>query len=478
MATYSSNSIPITALDVSGLPFEEAALIDGSKWGAGGYASGVDLSFSFPQFAAGSGYFTFGYGTDNETFNWFGLNANEQAAVVEALNGIAQGAGISFEQYDDSEAVVGELRFTGSDSISSYAHAYTPFNDTVESGDVWFSRDWRLAGGAPIVKGSYEYVTLVHEIGHALGLQHPFDEGYAGEVSLPDEYDNYLYTVMSYTAGPNMDETVYANFYPTTLMYLDLVALEKLYGPSDNANPGDTNYVYQANQTYWETITDSSGIDTITYVSSSHGGIIDLSNADFSHMGRPVRFDNGTATRDTIGLGPSTRIENATGGDGNDTLIGNYLANQLIGNGGNDILTGGAGADVLNGGTGADRLRGGNGNDTLLWQAADTRVDGGTGAGDALKLLSGNLDLAGISNARIINIEKINMTGGGNNTLTLNESDLLDLSSTTNTIRVLGTDLDTVNILGSQTETGVVGTFTRYAVGGGVLLIDSDITVT
>ncbi len=47
-------------------------------------------------------------------------------------------------------------------------------------------------------------------------------------------------------------------------------------------------------------------------------------------------------------------IENATGGSGNDTIIGNYANNVLIGNDGADALIGGAGADTLTGGPGND----------------------------------------------------------------------------------------------------------------------------
>ena len=60
-------------------------------------------------------------------------------------------------------------------------------------------------------------------------------------------------------------------------------------------------------------------------------------------------------------------IESATGGLGNDLLIGNSRGNVLHGGTGTDQLRGRGGRDVLMGGTGADRLRGGGGNDLLGW---------------------------------------------------------------------------------------------------------------
>ncbi len=58
--------------------------------------------------------------------------------------------------------------------------------------------------------------------------------------------------------------------------------------------------------------------------------------------------------RPTLTIAAGTVIENAVTGDGNDTLIGNDIANILLGMRGNDTLDGGAGADTLDGGVGVD----------------------------------------------------------------------------------------------------------------------------
>jgi serralysin len=71
-------------------------------------------------------------------------------------------------------------------------------------------------------------------------------------------------------------------------------------------------------------------------------------------------------------------IENATGGSGNDTLIGNQSANVLTGGLGNDVLEGFAGADYLDGGSGTDTT-------SYADSASGVSLDlaHGTGAGDA-----------------------------------------------------------------------------------------------
>lgn len=54
----------------------------------------------------------------------------------------------------------------------------------------------------------------------------------------------------------------------------------------------------------------------------------------------------------------------ASGGPGNDILIGSGFADVLDGDDGNDTLNGGFGSDLLRGGAGDDQLKGGNGKDT------------------------------------------------------------------------------------------------------------------
>lgn len=112
----------------------------------------------------------------------------------------------------------------------------------------------------------------------------------------------------------------------------------------------------------------------------------------------------------------------------------------------------------------------------MVWGAGD-KFDGGAGT-DMLKLSSGHLNLTNVNNTSILNVETINMTGGGSNTLTVNLQDVLDISSTTNTLKVLGEGGDTVNFVGAQgAGTSVAGGFKSYTVGLATLLIDSDITV-
>ncbi|MDD5405772.1 MAG: Ig-like domain-containing protein, partial [Sulfurovaceae bacterium] len=171
---------------------------------------------------------------------------------------------------------------------------------------------------------------------------------------------------------------------------------------------------------------------------------------------------------------------------GNDTLAGTADADRLYGYagndtlsglGGNDILRGGDGTDTLYGGDGNDLLIGGNGVDTLNGDAGDDILAFDTqdiingGAGTDIIYVDGigiTIDLTAISDSQITGIEKIDITGSGNNALILNYNDLLALNDS-HTLYVTGNQGDTVTLAGevftgSQTVDGII--YNTYNIGG------------
>lgn len=68
-------------------------------------------------------------------------------------------------------------------------------------------------------------------------------------------------------------------------------------------------------------------------------------------------------------LAADAAIENLYAGDGNDSLDGSDVANEIWGARGNDRIRGQNGADSLNGGQGDDLLAGGKGNDSFVFEA-------------------------------------------------------------------------------------------------------------
>lgn len=128
-----------------------------------------------------------------------------------------------------------------------------------------------------------------------------------------------------------------------------------------------------------------AGTDTATYDDAANGGAgVNLAanlgwGAATGDTFESIENLTGSDFSDTlIGDAGANRIE---GGDGNDTLDGRQGEDHLLGGAGNDILRGGWGAqdDILDGGSGDDTLEGGAGNDYLLGGAGRDHLDGGDG---------------------------------------------------------------------------------------------------
>ena len=126
------------------------------------------------------------------------------------------------------------------------------------------------------------------------------------------------------------------------------------------------------------------------------------------------------------------------------------------------------------------------GSSTITGLAANTVMfNGGDGDEDALVLQPGSsltLDLTTIDNANIVDVERIDITGDSNNSLVITAQDVLDLSSTSDEVIVLGDAGDNVSASGF-TDTGTDRTidgqvYDVFENGGATLIIDQDVTTT
>ncbi len=341
------------------------------------------------------------------------FTAAQVTATRQVLGSIAEVANVRFTETTG----IGQLTFASSAQgagwagysyAPSYSYRYTASGTITEveedewSGDVWLNHqaDW---SSTDWVRGGQGYVTLLHEIGHALGLKHPFEADSASGYVLATALDNEVHTVMSYTEAPKstlLKVTGTATSYswqeytlsPSTLMPLDLEALQYLYGANTSTRTGNNTYQWGVNAEILETIWDAGGVDTIDASNQTLASIINLTAGSYSSIAlrqtdaqkrlaldlpswftQPLPADLYDGSNN-LAIAKGVTIENANGGSGADRITGNAVNNRLSGgagndvlngNGGNDILLGGNGYDILNGGPGNDVLRGGTGNDVL-----------------------------------------------------------------------------------------------------------------
>jgi len=218
--------------------------------------------------------------------------------------------------------------------------------------------------------GGFGFVTLIHELGHGIGLAHPHDKG-GDSIKFPGvsfafgdygahDLNQGIFTTMSYNDGWESEYPSHSNKtygWQATPMAFDVATVQLLYGANTSYRTGDDIYLLPDSNgggTYWSCIWDAGGTDTLSAAGSSRDFTIDLRDAPLTgeNAGGYVSWSSGIVGGFTIAN--TVEIENATGGHGADQITGNELSNILRGNGGADRLDGGAGADALYGGTGAD----------------------------------------------------------------------------------------------------------------------------
>lgn len=214
--------------------------------------------------------------------HWAAFSAAQQAAVRQALAGFAAAAGLVFVEVPDSPGgSLADLRFR-LERFEPWWVAGRAF--PAPDGDIALSLLFHADDS--LAPGRRGFETLLHEIGHALGLAHPGE----GRVPFPAEADHRGVTVMSLAPGP--DGVAQA---PRPL---DAAALRLLYGA-----PEEIGFSWA-----WE------------------GGRIAIAGEGTLR---------GTAWHDVL-----------RGGGGAESLFGGSGDDILSGGGGGDLLSGGSGFDV------------------------------------------------------------------------------------------------------------------------------------
>jgi FG-GAP-like repeat/RTX calcium-binding nonapeptide repeat (4 copies) len=174
------------------------------------------------------------------------------------------------------------------------------------------------------------------------------------------------------------------------------------------------------------------------------------------------------------------------GGDfrGEATFLGTPGDDVYHSGAGSQTLIGGLGNDTLDGGPGIDVMRGGAGNDTFIFDALDRRVDGGSG-NDSLKFAGSgqSLDLSGKAGTVYTGLEAIDLTGTGNNSLSLTAHDVVKLSDTTNQLTVNGNAGDSISSTGQGWVAGADDTiggilYHNYTSGAAHLHVQANVTTT
>lgn len=372
------------------------------------------------------------YNNPNNGFTaGLGFSQYSPAQQAAARQAITMWDDLIPQSFRESNGMGADIVFSNS-SDPGQAYAYYPVvgKGYKFASDVFTrnpSENWTNEWFTP---GGYGNTTLIHELGHTLGLSHPgaYNGAAATNYLGQAEYaqDSMQYSIMSYWSGSETNAltvnwSVFLNNYAQTPMLHDIYAIQSQYGADlttradattygFNSTAGHSVFDFAVNPFPYLSIYDAGGVDTIDLSGFTVSQFLDLHAGSFSSIGgalpsltdinadraelgyAPITQASATATFNSYLTASASRISsdqqyygqaavngiNASEYQNVSIAYGTTIENG-IGGSARDLIHGNEVANVLEGRGGDDVLRGFEGNDTLIGGLGNDQLEGGLG---------------------------------------------------------------------------------------------------
>lgn len=350
-----TNILKTTSIALSDNEYINSILWGGQKWDL---ESGEKLTYYFVE--PSDNYPNEIYGilrSKPELKSWD--DDNEKDQMIKGLKKWTDLVGIEIEEAENERS--SHLKFYITEEILGFlAFQVGPTGDSYQGVGLYvrYKNDYEKYWSDTLEEGGFGFTTILHEMGHAVGLAHPHDQGggssifpgvnHSGDLGDNDLNQN-VFTVMSYNDigtdfNPTSDEDLTTGFSKGPMAF-DIAAMDHLYGLSENykLDTNDTNedsqYIISDSINGYVCLYDVSGEDTILFEGST-AIVVDLRPATLKNEvggGGFVSRIDGSNIGYTIPSG--TSIENATTNEGDDII---YTSNNI-----RHIINGGDGTDTV-----------------------------------------------------------------------------------------------------------------------------------
>lgn len=385
MNSLSSNTIDSIDVSINYEDYNIETINSNSHWSS--VFSTITYSFNT---AIPSDYYL--YPNNELTTGWQSLNSTQQNTVDSIMSEVDELLAISFEKVDSG----GMIQFNLVDLEENIAGiSLLPGTKYDYLGDIFLSTDFNTSSddyGLNI--GEYGYRTIVHELGHALGLEHSFE----GTI-LSESLDDVNHTVMSYTYSNSYFPVLsfssskiyldYTQINPDFYSLYDIAALQSIYGAELSTQNDDSIYSTSYTNYQIQTIWDAGGEDTLNLSETTGSNIVNLNSGSLNSVDKKtlddvitiqqnIAIENNKAQHtewiaenltdlynahnlytgiDNLAIAAGTIIENITTGSGEDVITDNSVDNTIYTNSGNDkIYLGNGGYDYIDAGEGIDTI--------------------------------------------------------------------------------------------------------------------------
>ena len=336
-----------TTVPNSNNPYIDSLIWGGTKWN---WSSGDTSKLTY-YFGPALGVnncppgVSYLHGGNISTSNW---KKDEKEAMVVGLKKWTDIIGMGIQEVFNVDDADLKLYITEDPAVFYYGAQNGPHTLPYEGTGIYKRFPGNIWSDS-LQPGGFGFITIIHELGHALGLAHPHDNGggsqvFPGVFNSLDKGDNNLnqiiLTVMSYvdiSSGVNPGETQDYGFCMGPMAF-DIAAIKYLYESSNpsSLNPEDNIYTLSegsvAGKDGYTCIYDTAGQDMIIYQGTKKV-TIDLRPAtiqnEFGGGGYISKVDEQSIYSGfTIAQG--VKIEDATGGSNDDTFYQVETVSNII----------------------------------------------------------------------------------------------------------------------------------------------------